>query len=117
MKPIITLVSILAVLVVVSWGGYVLGQRGAESVPEVKAGLSDLASAVAKIDGEVSPDEAYGLLLQYHECWPKLDVNDPGFSDSEKMAMTMVTFGGLLSMNPSILGSLDEAMQKCASLN
>ena len=44
-------------------------------------------------------------------------VNDPGFSDSEKMAMTMVTFGGLLSMNPSILGSLDEAMQKCASLN
>ena len=45
-----------------------------------------------------------------------LEQNYPGLSDREKIAVTMVTFGGLLSMHPSIVSSLDEAMKKFASL-
>ena len=113
MKPTLVLILILLILIVVSCGGYALGQLGkdSDSVPEVKAGLSDLASAVAKIDDEVTFDQAYGLLQDYHSCWPKLmEQNDPGFSDSKKMAMIMVTFGELLSKHLSNVESLDDAM-------
>ena len=92
-----------------------MSQRGAESVVEVRAGLSDLASAMVKIDGEETTDEVYGMLLQYHECWQKLGVDDPGFSESEKIAITMITFGGFLTQ-PYGFDQLAEAVQRCEGM-
>ena len=145
MKPTLVLILILLVLVVVSCGGYALGQLGndldcecpaqevgngfpdSDSVREVKAGLSDLASALARIEGGDNPELTAQTLLrlqEYHSCWPKLMEGESrsDFSDSEEMAMTMVTFGTLLSLSvwsgesfPSD-ESFDEAMEKCANL-
>ena len=94
---------------------------------KVKAGLPDLASALAKIEGSDNPKktaETYLRLQEFHTYWPKLmeGENRVDFSDSEEAAMTMVTFGMLLSLstwNAEIVPfgeRFDEAMERCTDL-
>lgn len=129
MKPTLVLISVLTALSLVSIIGYALGQLGkgpdcecpdqvAESDQEMKAGLSDLASAFSKINGDIAPQEAYQLVQEFQSCWPMMiEGQDIEFTDSEETAVLTVGFGMLLSTWVMARGSIDEAIEKCASLN
>ena len=124
MKPTIAIVVIVGVMVVMSWGGYVLGQRGA--AVEVTVGMSDMASAMAKFTSrandeegmafrEVLTDEFYGLILRYHECWPKMKLNDIVYTEKEKVVVTMYGVTGLWNSFETALEKTVEMVEHCES--
>ena len=67
--------------------------------PEPKDGLTDLASALAKLDEHPDPTEYLELLLELDVCvWEDLEgESTPNLSDTESVAITIYTLGALMA--------------------
>ena len=84
---------------------------------DTKAGFSDLASALAKID-ETDDIQPYAQLLDEFAACMQADVTNeeesPEFSESETVAMS-IYFAGMLSMGQFFMLQFEEALTENAA--
>ena len=111
------------VLIIGSIVFFLMACTAIESPPdqEVKAGLSDLSSALAKADdnSEREPDEYALLLHEFSDCYQKGvgEEKSAGYSPTEKVALAMYSAGILAMVSPlaSIFSSMEGNSQSDSS--